>query len=190
MFGVPTVACGKGRAAAQTDAGRNSASLRSLAAIWLGLNLVFVPGAAHACEDAPCFSSDLITQCQADGGKHQCIGLGAQDCYKDDFATSTIGLCLGAELQFWQTKLEDVSAKLKELDLEWDKNQRQHDFSSRAYETRLETQTAWESYRDLRCAYVTEVWGPGSGSGPAWAECMMRATAEHVLWLQDWLLRY
>ena len=83
-----------------------------------------------------------------------------------------------------------ASAQLKPLDITWDIGQREHDFDSGAYETRVEAQAAWEAYRDLRCSYVTEVWGPGSGSGPAWAECMMRATAEHVLWLENWVERH
>ena len=42
----------------------------------------------------------------------------------------------------------------------------------------------WPAYREARCGYVSARFGPGSGEGPAWMECRMRVTAEHVIWLQ------
>ena len=142
------------------------------------------------CDAPPCFEPAVLEDCLAADGRHGCIGDAARACWSDDPVTMTVGLCFGAEHAVWEARMAAASDALKKLDIAWDIGQREHDFDSRAYEARIGAQDAFEAYRDLRCAYVTEVWGPGSGAGPAWAECMMRVTAEHVLWLEDWIERH
>ena len=70
--------------------------------------------------------------------------------------------------------MQAALSALAARDVAWDLGQREHDFPSDAYGARQATQVAFEAYREARCAYVT-----------AWMACMMQATGEHVLWLEE-----
>ena len=58
-------------------------------------------------------------------------------------------------------------------------------WTASAVESLDAAQKAWEAYRDRSCDYVTAVWGPGSGQGPAWMDCVLQRTAEQSLWLEE-----
>ncbi len=146
--------------------------------------------AGTAGADEPSFDPAPTAECLAAGEGAACIGRAARACWGDDPVTMTVGLCFGEEHAWWEARMAAARAALKERDIAWDLGQREHDFPSEAFEQGKAAQAAFLAYREERCAYVAAIWGPGSGSGPAWAECMMRATAEHVLWLEDWIERY
>jgi len=122
-----------------------------------------------------------------------CVGEGALACWHAEEgggATDTIGLCLGEELDYWETRLTAVSAKLAVLDTTTDAQRAGDGFPQVLVTSRAELGRDWHAYRKARCGYVTAIWGQGSGSGVMWADCMVQATGGHVLWLEYWAENY
>ena len=50
-----------------------------------------------------------------------------------------------------------------------------------------EMQRSWITYRDARCGFEFAQWDGGTGQGPALLACLMVATAEQTLVLEDQL---
>ena len=112
--------------------------------------------------------------------RQRCIGVGANLCMIDNpGGSSTIGMgsCLDQERAWWDTRLNDVYGSL------------QDQFTDRAdvQENLREMQRAWITYRDARCDFEFIQWNGGTGQGPALLACLMMATAEQTLVLEDQL---
>ena len=141
---------------------------------------------AQADEDGrPEFDAEALAFClQGAADASTCIGTGAQACWQDDPATMTVGLCYAAEFEFWDAARKLLEAELAPQDVRIDDELQDLRGERLADAARGDVIAAWPVYRDARCDYVTARFGSGSGAGPAWMECLMRVTAEHVIWLQ------
>ena len=120
-------------------------------------------------------------------------GEGALACWHaEDGAgpAGTIGLCLGAELTYWDTRLTAVTAKLAELDAATDTQRTADGVPATLATSHAALQRDWLAYRDARCGYVAAIWQQGSGAGEMWADCMVQTTGQHVLWLEHWAKSY
>ena len=114
-----------------------------------------------------------------------CVGLGAADCMtREDggAATDTITLCHAREAEFWEARLEAAQAALGKKSADWDADLGDQSMDAAgALDAMVD---AWHPYATARCDFVSALWGPGSGAGPALAECQMRALADQALFLE------
>jgi uncharacterized protein YecT (DUF1311 family) len=154
--------------------------------IWL----VFLTSTAWAAEDLP-FSPAATDACLAAAGsagmREDCIGASAKACYSREgvYSNYAIGVCFGAEADYWDERLNAAYTALLAVEREMQKEMR--DIGATVPDTVLalrEMQRAWIPYRDAACWYEYTTWGGGSGGGPANAECLMHVTAEQALDLE------
>lgn len=132
--------------------------------------LVFWPDPVLDCLDG---TTDAAT-------RHLCIGTAANLCMIDNpggASTAGMGSCLDQERALWDARLNDVYGRLL------------GQFSERpdVQEELREMQRAWITYRDARCDFEFIQWNGGTGQGPALLACLMMATAEQTLVLEDQL---
>ena len=112
---------------------------------------------------------DCIEAARGPAVAMHCVGEGALACWHDEQGegpAGTIGLCLGYELTFWEIRMTAALAQLPQS------------------KTASNMQSDWQTSRDSRCALAVEAWGPGSGEGEIWADCMLHLTGWHTLWLE------
>ena len=96
----------------------------------------------------------------------------------------TVGLCYAREFEFWEAARVLLEQELAVQDQRIDTDLAELRGAAVAQGAGADVMAAWPAYREARCGYVSARFGPGSGEGPAWMECRMRVTAEHVIWLQ------
>ena len=148
----------------------------------------FVFCAGHACADAesgPIFDAEALAFCLQDEAHPAiCIGSGARECWQDDPSTMTVGLCYAREFEFWEAARDLLEQELAVQDQRIDTDLAELRGEAVAQGAHADVIAAWPAYREARCGYVSARFGPGSGEGPAWMECRMQVTAEHVIWLQ------
>ena len=152
----------------------------------LGICLIGWAGLAVADEDEGSdFDAEALAFCLQDAANPAiCIGTGSRACWQGDAATITVGLCYAEEFAFWEAARQVLEAELAQQDVRLDDELQELRGGGVADAARGDVIGAWPAYRDARCDYVAARFGPGSGAGPAWTECRMQVTAEHVLWLQ------
>ena len=143
-----------------------------------------------AAEDLP-FSPDATVDCLADasdhGAREACIGRAAEACYSREgiYSNFAIGVCFGAEADYWDARLNTAYATLigTEIALAEDL-EKDGVFAPDAVTALRDMQRAWMPFRDAACWYEVTTWGGGSGSGPASAECLMHMTGRQALALE------
>lgn len=154
--------------------------------IWL----VFLAFPAWAAEDLP-FSPAATEACLAGaetlGMREDCVGRSAQACYSREgvYSNYAIGVCFGAEADYWDERLNAAYAALLAAERAMLKEMR--DIGATVPDTVAalrEMQRAWIPYRDAACWYEYTTWGGGTGGGPANAECLMHVTAKQALDLE------
>ena len=112
------------------------------------------------------------------GAKQDCIGASSNACMdqtEGGSSTPVMGGCLEQEQKFWDDRLNTVYGELRSSYAD------RPDVS----EALRDMQRAWISYRDARCDYIGTQWSGGTGMGPAIIGCMMEATAEQTLLLEQ-----
>lgn len=117
------------------------------------------------------------------GDKRACIGQAAAQCMDQPGGSSTVGtgFCLDRELIWWDSMLNDAYGQLMQAMRAADKGL-PADLAIQASSLR-DMQRAWISYRDARCGHEASLWQGGTGSGPAFLNCLMAETAEQALYL-------
>ena len=121
--------------------------------------------------EPPFFHAQPILQCiDAAPGPSvalHCVGEGALACWHGEEGagpTTTIDICLNAELDYWTRRLDLVLSTLNPGPA---------------------LQIDWERSRDSRCALVAEIWKDRTGAATFMTDCLVQLTGQHVLWLEE-----
>ena len=151
--------------------------------------IVFLAFPATAQELA--FSPEATETCLVEAGdrgaREACIGRSAEACYSQEgvYSNYAIGVCFGAEADYWDVRLNSVYTELIKTESALLEEVQESGLTVPDTVTALrEMQRAWIPYRDAACWYEYTTWGGGSGGGPANAECLMHLTGRQALELQ------
>ena len=135
----------------------------------------------------PSILQTCLAQNETQGDQSSCIGLGAASCLEGEAGKSTVGYgaCMSAEWQDWDDRLNEIYSVVLQQQRTFGEDLKAHNPAfPNPDEVMRDMQRAWISYRDLACEWEYLQWSGGTGAGPASAECMMRLTAEQVLFLE------
>lgn len=140
------------------------------------------------CMTSPALAQDLtysnihteacLQEALGAGETLNCIGASANQCMREtEGGSSTVGMggCLDQERAYWDERLNDAYVRLLV--------QQADDVGMN--EKLRDMQRAWITYRDARCDYEFAQWGGGTGGGPAVLACLMQATGEQTLLLEQ-----
>lgn len=115
-----------------------------------------------------------------------CIGLAAEACIKDSpggqTAPGRIG-CFNGETAFWESLMAASTSREEGIAETVDS-----DPASPVSDDLLpRLQSAWEAYRDALCDAASQRMGEGAAQTAGLAECRLRETARHALWLEEFV---
>lgn len=146
--------------------------------------LMLVPGAVLAQDVVFDPGPSVSCMAQSDGDWRSCAGTSAELCMQETPAGwTTVGMmnCLGAELDYWDRRLNLAYQDARRL-------ARRNDFdapeAASQADALLEMQRAWINFRDRKCGYVQSQWSGGTGGGPAAVSCHMMETAAQTRFLE------
>lgn len=134
----------------------------------------------------PTILETCLMQTEASGLQSDCIGQGAAACVAGDAGSSTVGygMCMSAEWQDWDDRLNEVYAIVLQQQREFGVHlQDVNPAFPNPDEVMRDMQRAWIKYRDLACDWERLQWSGGTGAGPAAAQCMLELTAQQMLFL-------
>jgi uncharacterized protein YecT (DUF1311 family) len=117
-----------------------------------------------------------------------CIGLSAAACINtpDGYTTVGMGACLSSEADYWDGRLNAAYQSLMAVEEAADAEMAELGSAAPPMAPALQAmQRAWIAFRDTACEYEVTQWGGGTGQGPAFADCRLRATARQALALED-----
>lgn len=141
-------------------------------------DLVFSPAPTGAC----------LTSARDYYAKLACVGASALACMKatpGGYSTYGEGGCVGAELDWWDRRLNETYAQERARAKELDRDAMQSTQEITIAEALRDMQRAWIAYRDAKCTYARSTWQGGTGGGPATAWCLLYATAQQTLYLES-----
>ncbi|MGB1208288.1 MAG: lysozyme inhibitor LprI family protein [Paracoccaceae bacterium] len=136
-------------------------------------DIVFDPGPSVTC------------MAQSDGDWAHCAGTSANLCMQESLhGWTTVGMmnCLGAELDYWDRRLNIAYQKARSMARQADLDAPEG-VASQA-DALQAMQRAWITFRDRQCAYMQSQWGGGTGGGPVAVGCHMGETAEQTHFLE------
>lgn len=143
----------------------------------LAQDLPFSPKETEAC----------LAGAESPGAREDCIGLSAEACYSAEgvYSNYAIGVCFGAEADYWDERLNAAYRALLEVETERVEEANEYGFAAPDTVKALrDMQRAWIPFRDAACWYEYTTWGGGSGGGPANAQCLMHVTGAQALELE------
>ena len=143
-------------------------------------------------EETVDYSDALVKQClslaENPAEERACAGVSAKACQDaSDYGSSTIGLqeCSSLEREFWDQKLNahytELMARARAADAEGEDDPR---VTAKIADKLREMQRRWIPFRDATCAYEASQWQGGTISGPVYADCLLRMTADQAVYLE------
>lgn len=134
-----------------------------------------------AAQDVP-FDADIVRTCLSTDEPFDCVGLAAYTCEAKSASNVGYGLCLGLELEVWDSELNRVYGALIGLTEANDAEMKELGSAVPPATPILRSaQRAWIAWRDAQCDYARSIFGGGTGGGPAATDCLMHLTAEQAL---------
>ncbi|MDO5658064.1 MAG: lysozyme inhibitor LprI family protein [Paracoccus sp. (in: a-proteobacteria)] len=118
-----------------------------------------------------------------------CIGVVSRACLEASGGSSTVAIatCLRQEYELWDARLNQSYQAVLAASEATDKEMAELGSAAEAQAPLLrEMEQSWTRFRDAACAYERSRWGGGTGGGPAALDCMIRLTAQHSVWLQQY----
>ncbi len=141
--------------------------------------LFFLLIAGPVAAEGPSYSDLATESCLQEavviGERQACIGASARACMDDGGGSYVESICYSEEGVFWDARLNAVYQEQMSAARGSD---------PALADALLRLQRAWIGYRDARCDAVFAAWGEGTGRSPAFAECLMRTTAEQTIFLE------
>ena len=114
-----------------------------------------------------------------------CVGQASGSCMEQTeggWTTVGMGVCLHAEIDWWQARLDATFAELIALHAASDAENAEAGLTVPSLAQALDGfHRAWIAYRDAACTYEHAHWMGGTGGGPASASCHLQLTGAHAL---------
>ncbi len=155
---------------------------------FLCLLLLAAPAAAQELVFSPRASEACLAGAPDPAARLACAGRSAARCMADTpGGESTVGMggCLSRELDLWDARLNAVYGQLMDEARRADADNAEYGGHAPSQAEALrDMQRAWIPFRDAKCAHARSLWGGGTGAGPAGVDCLMRTTAEQVIYLE------
>lgn len=156
----------------------------------IAAGLLVTSGAAGA---ETVFSPRQTEACLAGGASaDDCVGTSAATCMDTtEGGQTTVGMsnCFNAEYVYWDGRLNSAYQAVMAKHRADDAELAELGGSSPSLADALRNmQRAWIPWRDAACGYERDLWGNGTGSGPAQLACLMEMTADRALALEARLL--
>lgn len=151
------------------------------------LALLAVPAMAQELPFSPQATEACLDVAEDRAAREACIGESAVACYSREgvYSNYAIGICYGAEADYWDVRLNTAYLALIRAETELLEELREIGATVPDTVAALrEMQRAWIPYRDAACWYEYTTWGGGTGGGPANAECLMHETGRQALALE------
>jgi uncharacterized protein YecT (DUF1311 family) len=108
------------------------------------------------------------------------------DCDKDQTQLA-MNICADRDFQAADAKLNKqwkiALARMKDLDVSYDRDRREGDTSAGYAPTLLESQRAWLKYREAQCAVEGQYMRGGSGEPMMYSTCMASLTRNRTAFL-------
>lgn len=155
--------------------------------VWIALVFLAGPAAAQELPFSPDATETCLEGADKRGAREACVGRSAEACYSREgvYSNYAIGVCFGAEADYWDTRLNEAYGALLDAERALLEDLRASGATvADAPDALREMQRAWTPYRDAACWYEYTTWGGGSGGGPANAECLMHLTGWKALELE------
>lgn len=142
-------------------------------------------GAAQAQDDLS-FDPAATVACLAAGADvGVCAGLSASLCMDSPSGYTTVGMgwCLGAELDYWDGRLNAAYQTARD---QLQKNDDEYwvEGTPKQADSLRDMQRAWITFRDARCTFERSFWSNGTGGGPAQLQCLMTETAQQAVYIE------
>ena len=156
-----------------------------IATIWM----LAAPALAQDIDYDPAVLAMCLENAETLQDRTYCIGQGAQACTRTDAGQSTPGLsyCYGAEWGDWDGRLNAVYGTLLEQQPELAEDNAAFNSQIPDVVDNMRTmQRLWIQYRDAACQWEAAQWSGGTRAGPAFADCMLRLTAQQTLFLKEY----
>lgn len=116
-----------------------------------------------------------------------CIGASANQCMETTaggYSTVAQMACVGAELAWWDARLNANYQAARARAKEFDQDQMQGANAVSVATSLRDMQRAWIAFRDAKCVYERSQWGGGTGGGVAEVWCQLYATAQQSMELE------
>lgn len=130
------------------------------------------------------FSPQDTLDCIASGQPMEgCVGASAEACVEvNGYATVVESACYSREAEWWDGRLNAVYREVMRQSREMDSEN--GSYAPSQAEALRDMQRAWIGYRDATCSFEASQWGGGTGAGPAYNACILRLTADQVIYLE------
>lgn len=150
--------------------------------------LLATPVAAQELTFSPEATETCLAGAADNGARETCVGTSAEACYSPEgvYSNYAIGVCYGAEADYWDNRLNAAYTAL--MTVETEMLAEMNEIGATVPDTvsaLRDMQRAWIPFRDAACWYEYTTWGGGSGGGPANAACLMHVTARQALELES-----
>ncbi len=170
--------------------------MKQLPAVFLAAAIAVAPLAAPLAAQEPSFSMEATDMClvrmlEEGGDMLSCAGASAGRCIEalaPPRSATAADSCYRLELAAWQARLDDAYRQILE-----DAAARDREMERRGLRAISQVfivsrmQERWAGFRAAKCNYLFSTWEGHADGTPALGECLMRETASHALFLQDFL---
>ena len=161
-------------------------------ALALTLPALTLPAAA---QDAVRFdiapTTECIAQARRSAERMLCVGEAARACHQrvQGATTLDVSLCMAEETKYWTARMTDALGAMHDKAEESDRAFAETDLAEKVpfklTEDLAAMQTAWEAWRETRCAFEAMLRRGTPYAATAAANCMLQQTGAQALFLES-----